>query len=143
MKAIITEVNNSGANVSVIVQFFENNGDFVEFKNITGISLATAATAQDKWALIEAAIQAYATSQTYTMSGGMVLDTPVVSDLLNAPQAAITNCPADAVTNYNVLTTLLGSLTGAVNTANAKQNDIAATVNTILAVLRTEGLINT
>lgn len=41
-----------------------------------------------------------------------------------------TNAPNDAVTNYNVITTLLGSLTGAVNAASTKQNAIADIVNT-------------
>lgn len=63
--------------------------------------------------------------------------------LKNAPQAAIANAPADATTTYNVVTTLLGSLTGAVNTANAKQNDIATKLNSVLAALRTVGIIVT
>jgi len=66
----------------------------------------------------------------------------VLATLSNAPQAAIADCPADAVTNYNVVTTLLGALTGAVNTANSKQNDIATKLNTLLAELRTLGLIS-
>lgn len=57
------------------------------------------------------------------------------------PGAHIANAPADAVTNYNVVTTLLGSVTGAVNTANAKQNDIATKVNAIIAVLQENGLL--
>lgn len=61
--------------------------------------------------------------------------------LSNAPQAAIANAPADAVTNYNIVTTLLGSLTSAVNAANTKQNDIATKLNSLLAELRTLGLI--
>lgn len=56
-------------------------------------------------------------------------------------QAAISDAPADAVTNYNVVTTLLGTLTGAVNTANAKQNQIATQLNLVLAALREHGLI--
>lgn len=62
--------------------------------------------------------------------------------LNNAPQSAITDAPADATTNYNILTTLLGTLTSAVNTANTKQNDIATRFNTLLAELRTLGLIS-
>lgn len=67
----------------------------------------------------------------------------IPSGLANAPQAAITNAPADAVTNYNTITTLLGTVTGAVNTANTKQNEIAAKLNTLLSELRTLGLIST
>lgn len=66
----------------------------------------------------------------------------VPSGLSAAPQAAITDCPADATTNYNTVTTLLGAVTGAVNTANTKQNQIATQLNTLLAELRTLGLIH-
>lgn len=59
------------------------------------------------------------------------------------PQAAIADAPADATTNYNTVTTLLGSLTGAVNTANTKQNDIATRLNSLFAELRTLGIIAT
>lgn len=62
--------------------------------------------------------------------------------MVGAPQAAISDAPADAVTNYNTVTTLLGALTGAVNTANSKQNDIATKLNSLLAELRTLGLIS-
>lgn len=66
----------------------------------------------------------------------------VPAGLASAPQAAIADAPADAVTDYNVLTTLLGTLTGAVNTANSKQNDIATKLNDLLGKLRTLGLIS-
>lgn len=59
------------------------------------------------------------------------------------PQAAIADAPADAVTNYNTVTTLLGALTGAVNSANTKQNDIATRLNSLLAELRTLGILTT
>lgn len=65
-----------------------------------------------------------------------------LAGLGSAPQAAITDCPADATTNYNTVTTLLGAVTGAVNTANTKQNQIATQLNTLLAELRTLGLIH-
>lgn len=93
------------------------------------------------------AIIAWASSHSYgTLAAADIIgvDTTIdVSGLANAPQGAIADCPADAVTNYNVLTTLLGSLTGAVNTANGKQNDIATKLNSLLAELRTLGLIST
>lgn len=66
----------------------------------------------------------------------------IPSGLSAAPQAAITDCPADATTNYNTITTLLGAVTGAVNTANTKQNQIATQLNTLLTELRTLGLIH-
>lgn len=42
---------------------------------------------------------------------------------------APTDAPSDAYTDYNVVTTLLGALVGAVNDANAKQNQIAEKLN--------------
>lgn len=67
----------------------------------------------------------------------------VPNGVTGAPLAAIADAPADAVTNYNVLTTLLGTLTGAVNDANTKQNDIATKLNAIISRLETLGLIAT
>lgn len=87
-------------------------------------------------------VLAYATSQSYSMTADDVVTTISPTGFLqNAPQAAIADCPADAVTNYNVVTTLLGSLTGAVNTANTKQNDIATRLNSLFAELRTLKII--
>lgn len=89
---------------------------------------------------------AWAAGVSVTLNSGNFMfpyDVAVPAGMANAPQAAIANAPADAVTNYNVVTTLLGSLTGAVNTANAKQNDLATKFNSLLAELRTLGLIST
>lgn len=96
-------------------------------------------------AALDAAVTADAVSHSYDVNGGIVYLFPVTVTpaLANAPQAAIANAPADAVTNYNTVTTLLGAVTGAVNTANTKQNDIATKLNTLLAELRTLGLIAT
>lgn len=69
-------------------------------------------------------------------------DLATANSLPLAPQAAVSDCPADAVTNYNVITTLLGSLTGAVNTTNTKQNQIATQFNSLLAELRTLKIIS-
>lgn len=46
-----------------------------------------------------------------------------------APNNAETNAPADAPTNLNPLSTLLGALTGEVNATNNRQNQIATKVN--------------
>lgn len=106
-------------------------------------------TASDTTTTINASIQS--TVQAYCTLNGFPVPTVFewfvapstsgLAGLVNAPQAAITDCPADAVTNYNVVTTLLGGLTGAVNTANTKQNQIATQLNALLAELRTLGLI--
>lgn len=50
---------------------------------------------------------------------------------------AATDAPTDAVTNYNVVTTLLGALVGAVNDANTKQNAIATKYNDLAGKFNT------
>lgn len=59
-----------------------------------------------------------------------------------------TDAPTDAPSDLNVITTLLGSLTGQVNAANDKQNtiatnlnDLATKFNTLLAHLEAAGLL--
>lgn len=47
----------------------------------------------------------------------------------NAPTNAANNAPNTAPTNLNVVTTLLGALTGEVNATNTRQNQIADIVN--------------
>lgn len=92
----------------------------------------------------EAALVQYLTDASISLpdSTEWIVDDFAPAGLANAPQAAIANAPADAVTNYNTVTTLLGGLTGAVNTANSKQNDIATKLNALLTELRTLGLIS-
>lgn len=90
-------------------------------------------------ATVTASVNDYAASNSLTVSSIKGLP----GTLQGAPQAAITNAPTDATTNYNVVTTLLGSLTSAVNTANDKQNQIGTQLNSLLAELRTLGLIST
>jgi hypothetical protein len=60
---------------------------------------------------------------------------------------AATDAATNAPTNLNVLTTLLGNLTGEVNATNAKQNalaakynDLALRFNTLLGHLESQGL---
>jgi len=60
-----------------------------------------------------------------------------LATLANAPQAAIGAAATNAPTNLNVLTTLLGTLTGEVNATNAKQNDLATKFNTLVSELQT------
>lgn len=99
-----------------------------------------------------AAIEAFATANSFAFTAILwAFDTPqevdakiaaaVPAGLENAPGAAVSDAPADATTNYNVVTTLLGTLVGAVNTANDKQNQIATQLNALLAELRALGLI--
>lgn len=90
------------------------------------------------------AINTFASNNGFTFSSLIKgLDGSFPTGLTAAPQAAIADAPADATTNYNTITTLLGALTGAVNTANSKQNDIATKLNALLSELRTLGLIST
>lgn len=132
----------SGGAQYVGVAFFDGN-TFVDAQNIP-FDMADATDAAGLISAAESAINTYATGQSYSLTEGIFwtyAKAPVA--LGNAPQAAIANAPADAVTNYNVVTTLLGSLTSAVNDANTKQNAIATKLNTLLAELRTLGLIST
>lgn len=66
------------------------------------------------------------------------------SHIADAP----TNAPDNSPTNLNVLTTLLGSLVGQVNSTNANQNQIAdnlnataAKLNLVLAALEAHGIL--
>lgn len=61
--------------------------------------------------------------------------------VIGPQQGAIADAAADAITNYNTVSTLLGALVGAVNIANTKQNELATKINSILTVLREHGLI--
>lgn len=110
-----------------------------------GFDPTTVTSAATFFVRLKGTIDECATSNSTTVTeycfGGIPL--AMLAGLANAPQAAIANAPADATTNYNVVTTLLGTLTSAVNTANTKQNDIATKFNSLLAELRTLGLIST
>lgn len=142
MKAIyIGLLNPNSVNSTISFEaLYDDNGTF----STAGgeIDISTASSYEDMRDLISAAVVASAPA---SMSDADIIWPPLSSALValsNAPQAAIADAPADATTNYNVVTTLLGTLVGAVNTANAKQNDIATKLNTLLAELRTLGLIS-
>lgn len=120
---------------------FYTGSTLTDAQNLT-FDMAGAASAADVITNAESAINTYASGHSYTLSEGIVWTVPVVKSLVNAPQAAIADAPTDAVTNYNTVTTLLGALTGAVNTANTKQNDIATKLNTMKSELVTLGLIS-
>ena len=94
-------------------------------------------------AAIESAILTHASNNSYSVtSADIIWSVPQLPAALNdMPGAAVADAPSDAVTDYNVVTTVLGTLTGAVNTANTKQNEIATQLNTLLAELRSLGII--
>lgn len=106
------------------------------------VFISSGESAKDVMASVESQITTYLAGVPIDSLDSYTWLTPPPLGLLSAPQASIANAPADAVTNYNVVTTLLGGLTGAVNTANTKQNDIATKLNSLLAELRTLGLIS-
>lgn len=144
MKAIIGGVTTFGYPnySSFTVVYFSSAGVADPTSLLFDISLCS--TEQEIKDSIKAAVIAYSITNGYGITGnGDILygfgDFPAAMG--NAPQAAIANAPADAVTNYNIVTTLLGALTSAVNAANTKQNDIATKLNSLLSELRTLGLI--
>jgi hypothetical protein len=144
MKAFVTKIRYNSNDYAVEVVYRNSNLTLNTYIDIN-VVLADVNTPQDLKALTEIGIADFATSQSMpTITEIVWLTQPAIvpAGLKNAPQAAIANAPADATTNYNTVTTLLGALTGAVNTANAKQNDIATKLNTLLAELRTLGLIS-
>lgn len=127
----------AGGNPYIIISWWNSsnvfqNSDlvFMTFSDVRTNGLTATATT---------AINAYGTTNSITVSSIRGLP----GTLAGAPQAAIANAPADAVTNYNVVTTLLGAVTSAVNTANDKQNQIATQLNSLLTELRTLGIIAT
>lgn len=103
------------------------------------LTITTSDTAATIRAAVPGAVTSWATSNGITINSAEWL---IAGGVPNAPQAAIADAPADAVTNYNTITTLLGAVTGAVNAANTKQNDIATKLNSLLGELRTLGLIS-
>lgn len=111
------------------------NGYDAQYVLTVGITSTIASIKSD---LISAIISAASLNGYTVAAGDFVWLAPNGSAL---PSGAIADAPADAVTNYNVVTTLLGSLTGAVNAANTKQNDIATKLNALLLACRAEGII--
>lgn len=135
MDYFIDSVGVSGGNPYVVFSWWDNTNAF-QSSDIAFMTWANV-KANGLSATLTAALNTYASGHSLTVNS--ISNIPGV--LPNSPQSAITDCPADAITNYNVVTTLLGALTGAVNTANTKQNDIATQLNSLLAELRTLGLI--
>lgn len=130
--------------------FFETTtGEFTEHV-VDPFDSTGAGGPQDFMDRAKARIVQYASDTSRTISASDISEdwapliaSKVPAGMVNAPRPAVTDAPADAVTNYNVVTTLLGGVTGAVNTANTKQNDIATKLNSVLAALRSVGIIVT
>jgi len=144
MKALVGQISDlsNSSLMSLNVAFHDSNG-VAEIYNFD-VSFNESTTQASLKSSIQTAVLSRASIQSYSLTASdIVYAVPSFTpDAISAaPQAAIANAPADAVTNYNVLTTVLGTLTGAVNTANAKQNEIATKLNTLLSELRTLEII--
>lgn len=129
---------------SVYAGFFDNNGGKEKYS--FDIIITESTTPAQLKSLVETAILDRSTVQSYGMSAsdikwGIPTASPALLNL--APMTGIADAPADAVTNYNIVTTLLGTLTSAVNTANTKQNDIATKLNSVISALETVGILVT
>lgn len=144
-KVFVSGYTLAGGGVAPICIFTDSSNNIEAIEPVpVSLSGITDSTAYQN--ACKAAILTYATGQSYSVPGASSIQflstAQVPSALINAPQASIADAPADAVTNYNVVTTLLGALTSAVNSANTKQNDIATKLNSLLGELRTLGLIS-
>lgn len=139
MKFLINSYGTAAGNPYVIISWW-NSSNVYQGADIVFLTISDVETLGQAEAAV-AAINTYASTNSLTVSSLSGMRSP--HGLSLAPQSAITDCPADATTNYNTVTTLLGSVTGAVNTANTKQNQIATQLNSLLAELRTLGLIST
>lgn len=135
MDFLIDSLGVAGGNPYGVISWWDGSGTF-QSSDIVFMTIADVKTS-GLAATLSAAISTYASGHSLTVNSVKGLP----GTLSGAPQAAIGDAPADATTNYNAVTTLLGSLTGAVNTANTKQNDIATRLNSLLSELRTLGLI--
>lgn len=140
MQAFIVQYLLHSTTIDVILGYY-NGGSLVSTAsvNVANPNPFTDGLFRDA---INTGVLADAAGKSYSLTAAdIVHNISPTAFMNNAPQAAIADCPADAVTNYNVITTLLGSLTGAVNAANTKQNEIATKLNSLLAANRVEGLI--
>lgn len=141
--------NHGGGNIklAVVAAFYDTSTNNIVDNVAIDVDMTGATSTSDTFTLSNTAILAYAAGVSYSISSSDImwsfgLSNQLPTGLSNAPQAAISDAPTDAVTNYNVVTTLLGALTSAVNSANTKQNEIATKLNTLLSELRTLGLIS-
>lgn len=136
--AFITAIGKvSNTLVATFVLMDNSNNNVTSLLQTSAITVDPSATPQSVKADILAQIQSIATANSITVTSTIDLIGDGIGDALSA----ITDAPTDSPTNLNTLTTLLGSLTGQVNATNAKQNQIGAAVNLILAVLRTKKFI--
>lgn len=144
----VYDVDTETATIPAKVIFYDTTTNIPDAGGILFVTVATADTHTPAAIIASYKAQILAEASARSFTGFADTDILWVNQntftwLSVAPQAAIANAPADAVTNYNIVTTLLGTLTSAVNAANTKQNDIATKLNTLLAELRTLNIIST
>lgn len=111
MDFFIDSIGVSGGNPYAVISWW-NSSNVFQSSDIVFMTWADV-KANGLGATIVAAVNAYGTTNSITVSS--IKGIP--GTVSGAPQAAIADAPADATTNYNTITTLLGALTGAVNTA--------------------------
>lgn len=140
MKAVVATVTDlpNGNRMSFDVAFVDGSTG-VEVYNLD-VDFDDTITEKGLKTLIEAQVMARVASEEYDMDETDIVYA-VPNQLFGLTQAAIADAPTDAPTNRNVITTLLGTLTGGVNDDNVKQNEIATKLNTLLAGLRSAGVI--
>lgn len=144
MKAAIVGFSNlqNGDDVlcNVQVNFFnESTNQLVELYE-SGSVVLTVNTWADVRARIETIVMDRASAQSYGISASDIIW--VVGNKVDVVTGAhIADAATNAPTNLNVITTLLGTLTGEVNATNTKQNDLATKFNTLLDRLEASGLL--
>lgn len=92
-------------------------------------------------ATVVAAINTYATSNSFTVGQLRWFGAGTPTGLGSAPQATIGSAVTTLATNYNLATGVLG-LANALNTANGAQNDLGTKFNSLVTELQTLGLIS-
>lgn len=142
-------------NVNAVVYWY--NGSTFSSANTIPVNLSGITTPEAYREAVIDAILAYAVANSISLVEEDILIpyssiTPVnpdwnsssgLSQILNKPaqQAhvgdAATNAATDAPTDLNVLTTLVGTLTGEVNNSNAKYNDLASKYNDLATKFNT------
>lgn len=157
-RAVIRDIEDGGAGYFLVVPSFIDGSSGATVQTFGVLFPTSGITSRDTYiSAAESAVNAYAVTQGYTLSGGIIWPSPTTAQinalitaamaaipagLSSAPQAAIADGTTNLATNYNLATGLLGLAT-AMNSANGAQNDLATKFNTLLAELRTLGLLST
>lgn len=141
MIAIVTSYQGSGNNLRVGVMFKQADDSGLGPVTVD-IPLSSITDVPSIISQIDGKVAQFVTDNSLeTLSG--VLHPLDYGALANIPGAHIGDAATNAPTNLNVLTTLLGTLTGEVNATNAKQNDLATKFNTLLDRLEAAGILAT